>query len=157
MALKNGVFSVVAKNIEIKAQAITQESLEEDVTFIANSSQPNSSSSIQPEITIAAKSFQLAKQQRSKRVVTIIYQNSKIFPVFNDPAGGLRKRDGNTGDVVLAGKFKDAAIDNIEDAIKLKFLEDKKNGKYLPRCVFWDFNANGKCLVTGFFENLVNA
>ena len=61
--LKNGVFSRVAKNMKIQAQAITQESLVQDITFVENSSQQNSSSFNQPEITISVKALQRAKQQ----------------------------------------------------------------------------------------------
>ena len=141
---KNGVFSGVARNIEIQVQAITQESLMDDITFVTNSAQQNSSSSNQPEITIAVKALQKAKQQRSDRVVTIIYQNSKLFPVFTDTQREQNdNRTGDVGNIVLAGKFKDAAISDVDGAIKLKFPEDENNEKFLPRCVYWDFNANG--------------
>ena len=144
--LKKGVLSGVGGNIEIQAQAIVQESLVEDITFVANSSQQNSSPSNQPEITIAAAAFQKAKQKRSGRVVSIIYQNSKLFPVFSGtqrPRKQNDKRTGDVGGIVLAGKFKDVAINDVKDAIKLAFPEEENYGKFLPLCVYWDFNANG--------------
>ena len=139
--------------MEIQARATTQELLVEDIMFAANSPMQNSSSSNQPKITITAKAFQKAKQHRSNRVVTIIYQNNKLFPVFTDTQRSGKQNDRRTedvGSIVLAGKFKDAAINDVEDAIELQFSKDENNGKFLPRCVYWDFNANGRWLIMYF-------
>ena len=146
--LNNGSFSYVAKNIEIETQVITPQSLDEGVTYVANSSQQNSSSPIQPQINITAKAFQEAKQQGSDRVVAIFYQNSKLFPVFIDTQQSKNKRRDDNEDMVLSGKFKDVSINMVEEAVELSFPEGRKNGSFSPRCVFWNFTANGKCLIT---------
>lgn len=119
--------------------------------------QQNSSSPIQSQITIDAKALQKAQQQGSNRVITIFYKNSKFFPVLNDTKSSKydtnhRKRSENIGDLVLAGKFKDARINMVERAIELKFPGDKKQGGRLPRCVYWDFTANGKFLFVAMWH-----
>ncbi len=146
--LNNGSFSYVAKNIEIETQVITPQSLDEGVTYVANSSQQNSSSPMQPQINITAKAFQEAKQQGSNRVVAIFYQNSKLFPVFIDTQQSKNKRRDDNGDMVLSGKFKDVSINMVEEAVELSFPQGRKNGNFSPRCVFWNFAANGICLIT---------
>ena len=148
--LQNGVFSYNASNIEMKGQAITRQSLDDDFIYIANLMKQNSLSPIQQQITIAASALQKAKQQGSDRIITIVYQNNKFFPLsLHTKSSKNEKQDEkrSIGDIVLAGKFKDASIDSLEGAIELKFSEDMKNGSRLrPRCVFWDFTANGNVL-----------
>ena len=149
MPLTNGTFSIAAKNIEVESQAITKESEDDGVTSVANLTQQNSSSPIQSQITIDAKALQIAKQQGSNRVITIFYKNSKLFPVLNGIRSSkydinVRKRSRNIGNAVLAGKFKDASINNVERAIELSFPGYMKKDELL-RCVFWDFTANSKC------------
>ena len=149
MPLTNGTFSIAAKNIEVESQVIAKESVDDGITSLANLTQQNSSSPIQSQITIDAKALQIAKQHGSNRAITIFYKNSKLFPVLNGTRSSKsktndRKRNRNIGNVVLAGKFKDASISNVERAIELSFPEYMKKDE-VPRCVFWDFTANGKC------------
>lgn len=148
--LTNGTFSIAAKNIKVECQAITKESEDGGITSMANLTQQNYSSPIQSQITIDAKALQIAKQHGSNRVITIFYKNSKIFPVLNgtrsskyDTKDGKRSR--NIGNVILAGKFKDVSISKVERAVELSFPGYMKKDGF-PRCVFWDFTANGnKC------------
>ena len=108
-------------------------------------------------MTINAEAFQSAMRQTSKRLVSIVYRNTKLFPMVHsteklEVGNGEVVRPGvwnQVGSVVLAGKFKDALIERVEDAVELSFAYDTENywGK-APICVYWDFEANSKLELT---------
>ena len=112
--------------------------------------QTNPVSSAQSQIVITGNALHQARQQGSDRVVTIVYKNNKLFPVLDDKLTSKKetnngKESRKVGETILAGKFKGATIDSVERAVELKFPQEIMNGStFLPHCVFWDFNANGK-------------
>ena len=134
----------------MKARVIAPQT-NEDVTFLANSGGPNSTSANLPAITISSSAFQEARKQGSDRSISIFYRNKKLFPVFRGKRNLKKqkkdeKQKAKIGDTVLTGKFKNAAIKMLEGAVELKFSDEMISGSYiLPRCVFWDFVANGIC------------
>ncbi|XP_028408039.1 adhesion G-protein coupled receptor G4-like isoform X2 [Dendronephthya gigantea] len=143
--LEKGIRLLVGENIKIKAESIAQEFVGDDLTYVANVTTRNSSLTTQTEIKISKNAIQQAKQQGSDRVITIVYQNNKLFPVSVDKSlkNGI-KRKRNVGNIILSGKFKEASIEMVNGAIELIFPNKMKSDDrmYFPRCVYWDFTAN---------------
>lgn len=155
--LEKGIRLLVAENIEIKAKSIAQEFFGDDFTYVANVTARNSSLTTQTKIKISKNAIQYAQQQGSDRVITIVYQNNKLFPVsFHKKIlkNNITTR-GKVGDIILSGKFKEATIETVSGAIELIFSDKMKSKDriYLPRCVFWDFTANGMSLTVYNIEN----
>ena len=113
----------------------------------------HSSTPLYSSMTISFEAFQLANQQGYKRLISIVYRNSKLFPIMTVIKGRNFGRGGSirpekkkpVKSFVMAGKFKDALIQGLENAVELNFVPSTMNVRNLaPDCVYWDFKANGK-------------
>ena len=131
--------------------AITGVLLQMDGTkILPNTKGPNRKQSY---MNISSKACGSALQQGSKRLLTTVYKNAKLFQVINKTAprgvAPHRAQESGTetpvGSVVMAGRFEKSMIKDIAGAVELNFVTEVRNNREPPLCVFWDFDQNGMC------------